>query len=104
MKFSIIIIYFFFFFIWNSKNFYFKAINNDNFFPRSYKWKNDFEDFKINKIFLFIIILLLKMILMLIEKLKISLFLLVNKIPILKEEIYIKERLDKIKEEFEEIK
>ena len=66
--------------------------------------KNDFEDFKINKIFLFIIILLLKMILMLIEKLKISLFLLVNKIPILKEEIYIKERLAKIKEEFEEIK
>ena len=41
---------------------------------------------------------------MLIEKLKISLFLLVNKKPILKEEIYIKERLDKIKEEFEEIK
>ena len=36
--------------------------------------KNDFEDFKINKIFLFIIILLLKMVLMLIEKLQIRYF------------------------------
>jgi hypothetical protein len=36
--------------------------------------KNDFEDFNINKKFLFIIILLLKMVLMLIEKLQIRYF------------------------------